>query len=125
MSETGILFILQVVKSVAVTLIVLFLGVTALALTVNAANLSVSVLHPAVQVIKPLAVLFGSLVAIRGGKGALKGLLSGGAAFFVVWFLLACLAKGSYAFSSAVIDFLAFLLFGVCSGILAVSLKNR
>ena len=125
MSESAVLFVLQIVKSVVVSLIVLFLGVTALALIVNSANLSVSVLHPAVQVIKPIALLVGILFGVRGGKGALKGMLSGAIAFVFICVYLAIMRKGSYVFSSAMIDFLAFLLFGACSGILSVSLKNR
>ena len=125
MSESAVLFVLQIVKSVIVSLTVLFLGVTALAFIVNSANLSVSVLHPAVQIIKPVSLLVGSLLGIRGGKGAIKGALIGGATFFLTWIILFLLGKGGFAFPSALVDFLAFVLFGVLSGILAVSLKNR
>ena len=125
MSESVLTVCLQIVKSVVVSLIFLFLGVSALAFIVNTANLSVSVLHPAVQVIKPLSILTGVLCGVRGGKGALKGLLSGALAFFLTWLLLTAMAKGGYAFSSTMIDFLAFLSFGCCSGMVAVTLKNK
>ncbi len=124
MSESAVSVFLQIVKSVAISLILIFFSVTALALIVNAANLSVSVLHPAVQVIKPIAILVGVLCGVRGGRGVLKGLATGALAFLLIFLLLTCMGKGSYAFSSAVIDFFAFLLFGCCSGILAVSLKH-
>ncbi len=124
MSEPVILFVVQILKSVVISLTFLFLGVTALAFIVNSANCSVSVLHPAIQVIKPISVLLGALLGVRGGKGALKGATVGGVSFLITWVILNALGKGSYGFPSALIDFIAFLSFGVLSGILAVSLKN-
>ncbi|MBE7090461.1 MAG: TIGR04086 family membrane protein [Clostridiales bacterium] len=125
MSESFLSVVLQIIKSVIISLIFLFFGVTALSLIVNTANLSVSVLHPVVQVLKPVAILTGVLCGVRGTQGALKGLFAGALAFATVYLILAFMGNGRYVFRSVLIDFLAFLLFGVCSGILAISLKNR
>ena len=125
MKEDVKTFFSSVVRAAFLTVIASLIGVLIFALVVKFADISDIAIKIVNQFIKTVAVFIGCFFSFSGGRGLIKGVLTGLFSAILLYLIFA-LMSGAEVFGIKTLVDLAFMsVIGAISGIIAVNLRGK
>lgn len=118
--------VFDIIRSTLIAVIFSLIAVLILALVVKLTDISESVIMPIIQVIKIGSILGGCMLGIKEkSKGAIKGSINGLLYTAISVFIFLILNKKLDGNSFGVFDFIAGIVAGAISGIIAVNFRKK
>ncbi len=117
-------FIVQIIKGVFTTLIVMLVAVFLFAWIVKLASLNYGVIKAVNQFIKVLAVFIGCFFSLRESKGLIKGLLVGALSAVLISLIFVLISSEASFGIGFFIDIIFISILGAISGIISVNIRK-
>ena len=124
MEKTGGFF-KNIVKGIGLSLIIVLIGILIFALLLNFTSIPSGAIKPINQFIKIISIFLGCYFCAKNSKGFVQGVIIGGTAIILMYFIFSLLGAGNNFGIKIIADIIFGVVFGGISGAIAVNSKRK